>query len=564
MSARPRSSRNLTTLLALAILAAAARPCRAIETWVRTYGTPIYDGSGSDLVVLDDGSFALAGSAWSVGAGLADVLLLKLDPRGEITWQRAWGGPDWDDPATVVATSDGGYLLAGSTKSFGRGERDVWVLKVDAFGVDQWQKTSGESFVDMAWDAVESTDGTFVVAGFTQDVSDVSDAQAWILTLNPDGQAQRERTYGGPGWEEARSIVQTSDGGYAFAGSTESFGAVGEDGWIVKLDTRDGIEWEKRYGGPEREYFLSLAPTSDGGFVAAGGTYPGGGQPDAWVMRLDGTGEVLWQERLGGLDHDLALAAAELDDGSVLVSGITHSMGAGFQDAWLIRLDPFGAVLWQKTYGGGNQEGATAPASTPDGGIAIGGFTDSFGAGLGDLWLLKLDEAGNVGTDCGLQRATSVGPVATTVVPVATTLVRGHPAGNPSRTDAVPVTGLSSSIVECAADCPLAVVPPEVSPPGAPAQLRFRTKTLLAWEDVAAGGPCVVYNLYRGFVARLPARDHGACVQSGLTLPEAIDAQRPVAGLPLCYLVTAESPAGEGPMGTDSSGTPRANASPCR
>ena len=207
------------------------------------------------------------------------------------------------------------------------------------------------------------------------------------------------KTYGGTGFDFAYSIQETSDGGYIVAGSTASFGAGSDDFWVLKLYSNGNVAWQKTYGGADYDYAYSIQQTSDGGYIVAGETWSfGAGSRDFWVLKLYSNGNVAWQKTYGGINaDDVAFSIRQTQEGGYIVAGRTDSsLGAGKDDVWVLKLDANGNVTWQKTYGGGNWDYAYSIQQTSEGGYIVAGWTDSFGAGNDDVWVLKLDSAGNV------------------------------------------------------------------------------------------------------------------------------------------------------------------------
>jgi hypothetical protein len=216
--------------------------------------------------------------------------------------------------------------------------------------------------------------------------------------------SQWAKSYGGSDFENALSIQQTSDGGYIVAGSTDSFGAGNGDAWVLKLDETGDVLWQKTYGGTNHDYTQSIQQTSDGGYIVAGSTYSfGAGNGDIWVLKLDETGNVLWQKTYGGANYDMAKSIQQTLDGGYIAAGYTESFGAGYDDAWVLKLDETGNVLWQKTYGGTQDEEAKFIQQTSDGGYIVAGWIFSFFNTIyeSDFWVLKLDSNGGI-PDCSI------------------------------------------------------------------------------------------------------------------------------------------------------------------
>ncbi|MCJ7423483.1 hypothetical protein MUP01_04340, partial [Candidatus Bathyarchaeota archaeon] len=271
---------------------------------------------------------------------------LIVDARGRTQgWNRTYGGTGWDYASALIQTSDGGYALAGYTNSSGAGNGDFWLVKTDASGNEQWSKT-----------------------------------------------------YGGTNWDYANALVQTTDGGYALAGVTYSFGAGNGDFWLVKTDASGNEQWNKSYGGTNWDYANALVQTSDGGYTLAGRTASFTGSPsnfDFWLVKTDASGNEQWSKTYGGWLFEAVLALVQTTDGGYALAGETSSFGAGNGDFWLVKTDASGNEQWNKSYGGTNYDQPCALVQTGDGGYALAGGTDSFGAGSRDFWLVKTDSVGN-------------------------------------------------------------------------------------------------------------------------------------------------------------------------
>jgi uncharacterized delta-60 repeat protein len=373
--------------------------------WAKTYGGSDSEGAYS-IQQTSDGGYIVAGETESFGAGNFDLWVLKLDSSGNIQWQKTYGGSDRDWAYSIQQTSDGGYIVAGETYSFGAGDSDFWVLKLDSSGNIQWQKTYGGTDYDSANSIQQTSDGGYIVAGGT-DSFGAGWGDFWVLKLDADGNIQWQKTYGGTDGDRARSIQQTKDGGYIVAGHTYSFGAGYSDFWVLKLDANGNIQWQKTYGGSNWDWANSIQQTSDGGYIVAGRTWSfGAGWGDFWVLKLDADGNVQWQKTYGGISSDWAHSIQQTSDGGYIVAGETYSFGAGSADLWVLKLDSSGNIQWQKTYGGTDYDSANSIQQTTDGGYIVAGVTESFGAGNFDLWVLKLDSNGNI-TGCSAERSSN-------------------------------------------------------------------------------------------------------------------------------------------------------------
>jgi hypothetical protein len=389
--------------------------------WAATYG-----GSGMDLATsilqTADGGYVVTGGTRSFGVGDYDFWVMKLDSNGAITWQKTYGGEGYDYATSIQQTADGGYIVAGKTESFGSDNCDVWVLKLDSAGVVTWQKRYGGAEVDTAQSIQQTADGGYIVAGYTFSFGS-GDNDGWILKLDGDGNVTWQKTYGNVNVDWIYSIQQTADGGYIVAGEARPFGSGGYHGWILKLDGDGNVTWQKAYGTGSPHSTFAIRQTPDNGYIVTGGAYTSGtGSTDVWVMKLDSTGAVTWQKTYGGTNYDYAYSIQQTTDGGYIVVGETYSFGQGNYSIWLIRLDAGGAIMWQKTFGGTAYQRALSAQQTQDGGYMVAGWHQSSIASVSDAFILKLDSSGSAGL-CPFEGASTVVAADTAVTGVDSTVV---------------------------------------------------------------------------------------------------------------------------------------------
>jgi thioredoxin-related protein/Tol biopolymer transport system component len=319
-----------------------------VLTWDRTYG-----GSGDDvafsLIQTIDGGYAVAGGTSSQGAGGADFWVIKLDEQGNEIWDRTYGGSGDDVAFSLIQTTDGGYAVAGLIQSKGTSGRDFWVIKLDEQGNQIWDRTygggSGDDFEPKPIPLIQTIDGGYAVAGQTESKG-ASDHDFWVIKLDEEGNIVWDRTYGGSGNDVAFSLIQTTDGSYAVAGYTTSKGAGKEDAWVIKLDEQGNQIWDRTYGGSDADWASSLIQTTDGGYAVAAVavlTYSkGAGNLDFWVIKLDEQGNKVWDKTYGGNSDDVVFSLIQTTDGGYAIAGGISSKGAGGADAWVIKLDEQG------------------------------------------------------------------------------------------------------------------------------------------------------------------------------------------------------------------------------
>ena len=390
---------------------------RAIElsaagmAWVKRYGGSAFD-TAYDVQQTTDGGYIVVGKTESFGAGWEDMWVLKLDAGGNVQWQKTYGRGADEIGASIQQTTDGGYIVAGWSDSF----FGLWVLKLDANGNIQWQKTyeGGLSgYPDLT--IQQTSDGGYIVAGGTYYFGS-GKFDLWVLKLDANGHIQWQKTFGGKDDEWATDIQQTPDGGYIVTGWTRSFGAGRKDMWVLKLDANGDIQWQKTFGGRGDDAGEAVQQTPDGGYIVAGGfSFLGVSWRDMWVLKLDANGNVQWQKIYGGRADDWGTDIQQTADGGYVATGWTYSFGG----VWVLKLDANGNMQWQRAYGGNGIHTGNAIRQTADGGYIVAGSTRSFGAEDYDMWVLKLDANGDI-PGCGLVRAPNVTVRGTTVTGATT------------------------------------------------------------------------------------------------------------------------------------------------
>jgi hypothetical protein len=347
-----------------------------------------------------------------------------------LLWQTCLGGTGYDVAFNAQATPDGGYIVGGYTNSNNgnvagnHGNSDAWIVKLSSNGSLDWQKCIGGSSSDNAFDILKTNDGGYILVGYTSsNDGDVSGNQgqfdAWLIKLSSFGIIEWQRLLGGTGLDQMNSVQQTPDGGYVAAGHTYSnngdvVGTHGiQEAWVVKLSSAGTLQWQKPLGGTQNDEASGIQITADGGYIVVGSTLSNDGQVtgthggyDAWVMKLSSTGDLEWQKALGGTLNDRAFAVQQTTEGGYIVAGSSSSNDGdvsgnhGGDDAWVVKLSTNGAVEWQKTLGGTNNESAQSIQLTSDGGYVLSGFVGSNNGdvtgshGTNDMWAVKLSSAG--------------------------------------------------------------------------------------------------------------------------------------------------------------------------
>jgi hypothetical protein len=336
--------RHIRQVLAIGmVMFAAGVPgvCQEV-VWDASMGG-VYNEGGNSGLQTSDGGYLIIGSTFSFGAGKFDIYLIKISPLGSTAWTRTYGGIDTEYGYDIKETDDGGYVIIGSTRSFGNGGKDVYLVKIDSLGDPQWS-----------------------------------------------------RTYGGAGNDEGRAIIPTADRGFMICGSTDSYGAGYSDFYLIRTDSSGDTTWTRTFGGSGGEAGYGISRTADGGYVAVGSTGSfGEGYSSVYVVRVDSLGDSLWADAYGGSSADIGYAVTNCVDGGYLIAGGTASFGAGYTDAYLLKTDSLGIVEWQKAFGGAKDDRAYSICRSLDGGYLLTGTSESFGAGKLDIYMIKTTPSGD-------------------------------------------------------------------------------------------------------------------------------------------------------------------------
>lgn len=323
-----------------------------------------------------------------------NIQIAKPSDLPSLEWTRTFGGSSDDGYHEVQLTKPrcGGYAITGVTESFGAGSKDFWLIKTDEAGNMEWNQTYGGTGADWVLSIVETSDSGYVLFGHTNSFG-AGNWDFWLVKTDRNGDMEWNKTYGGSGRDEGRALVQTPDGGYAMAGFTDSFGSGGLDWWLVKANSIGEMEWNRTYGTGLNEYAYALILLEDG-FAIAGQSGPHASS-NAWLMKVDSLGNHQWDETYGGTSSDLALSAIRTDDGGFAMTGYTRSFESGDQDFWLVKTDETGNMEWLQTYRGAKDDHARHVIQTEDDGYAILGATSSQGVGGDDIWLVKTNSSGD-------------------------------------------------------------------------------------------------------------------------------------------------------------------------
>ena len=374
--------------------------------WARAYGKNSTNNNiGYDIKPTKDGGFIITGLTWAYASGGCDLWILKLSTKGEIEWQKTYGGSGYDGywRVDIHQTDDEGYIVAADTTSFGSMQGKIWILKLSPSGDIRWQKIYGGFQNDYPGDIQITDDGGFIVVGTAYGPDRNYDM--WVLKLTHDGEIEWQKLFGDSNWQEGNSIQQTSDGGFIVSGVSSGSGY---DSWILKLDSTGDIQWQKYLSGDGRiaylTHFCRIFPTNDGGYILVESTdIFGVGEHDIWLLKLNASGDIQWQKTYGGSETEApgyVNSAQQTNDGGYILTGLTYSFGTENFSCWLLKLDNQGVIEWQKIYKGtpGENKQPFAIYQVASGDLIVSGYEGLQGK-YGYLFL-KLSEDGEISSAC--------------------------------------------------------------------------------------------------------------------------------------------------------------------
>ena len=409
--------------------------------WQKCFGGTSTDAASS-IVQTSDGGYISVGFTESIDGDVTlnhggdDVWVQKVNSKGDLEWQKCYGGSLDDRGYAIITTADGGYLISGSACSNdgdvsgnhtnSSGYWDAWLIKISSTGTIQWQKCYGSTGSESALSVIQTSDGGYVFISDCQlNNGDVTgnhgNMDIWCVKVNSKGIIQWQKSFGGTGDDRCSKIKATNDGGYIIAGYTISFDGdvVGNhgnnDAWIIKLSSTGTLQWQKCYGGLNVEHANGICLTSDGGYMFVGFSNSkdgdvtlNNGNIDVWIVKINNTGILQWQKSYGGSNSEYAHEVLQTKDGGYIITANTTSKDInvsgnhGSSDGWLLNIDSVGKLLWQRCLGSSGYDDGKDIQITSEGGLIIAGYgaknngdVSGYHGGLYDAWLIKLNFKSN-------------------------------------------------------------------------------------------------------------------------------------------------------------------------
>ncbi len=400
------------------------------------------DDAATTIKRTIDGGYILTGGTNSNNGdvsgnhGSSDVWVIKLSESGEIQWQKCLGGSNGEIAHSIILTNDEGYMVVGQSNSNdgdvsdNHGEFDAWIVKLSSLGEIQWQKSLGGSERDIGYSIIQTLDEGYIMGGITEsNDGDVSGNHGfydvWVVKLTINGEIEWQKCLGGTEWEDAYTVLQTTDGGYILAGDTISTdgditnnqGYV--DVWVIKLSSNGVLEWQKTYGGSGSDVARSAIQTTDGGYILSCDSWSWDGDitefyalRDVWILKISELGEIEWQKTYGGSKYEYAYSIIQTQDGGYAFAGATNSNDfdvsgnhSDEDDVWVVKINQEGQIEWQQCLGGTKWESGNSIIEISENNFVVAGYTHSNDGDVSgnhsdelDAWVVKIDNLLNTET----------------------------------------------------------------------------------------------------------------------------------------------------------------------
>lgn len=366
--------------------------------WIKTFGSVGMDSCYS-IQQTEDQGYIIAGAVTTLRDMKWDGIILKIDEYGQKIWKKTFGlKGKYDYCNSIIEVASGEYVTAGYTESYGLGDKDAWLIRVDEDGEILWNKTFGGIEYDYAQSIQQTSDGGFILMGGTSSFG-AGDMDFWMIKTDEDGTMQWNKTYGGSEFDYGEEGWQTSDGGYIFLGYTYSFGNGESDAWVIKTDENGNVQWNMTYGDSGQEIGNSILQTPDKGYIISGGSTQDDKKYDLWILKIDQNGNETWTRKIKGrLSINFGWCIQQTNDCGYIISGSTRgiytgSFGTGLlSQVLLLKIDENGTTQWQKKTRSRIGIGCKV-LQTNDNGYVIAGYSGGYGNAR-DILVIKTNETG--------------------------------------------------------------------------------------------------------------------------------------------------------------------------
>jgi hypothetical protein len=381
----------LRAKLLVAVICMISFSYQAQTTFQKVYPTS-YDKTARDIMPTPDGGYLMVGYTNNNNMNDCDMYVMKADAQGNLLWDREFGGSRPDYAYNIIETGDGNYFVIGYSASFGSGDLDVYLVKMDPSGNKIWEKTYIGFGNEEGREIVPAGDGNFVIVGSTN--SNLSSQDVFLMKIDPTGSVMWIKYYGGSGSETGDSVKRCPDGGFIVGGETYSYGQ-GGDAFLIRTNSNGDTLWTKHFGGAQSEEIVSVISNNDGSYTYAVRDSSNGRDVDVRIMKSDASGNVVWNKLYSGPDKDTPHRINPVNDGGYIVGAISRSFGWINPDMWVLRLNSGGDTLWSKHFGDTEHEHCYSAKQSADGGFLACGHSRSYGPSQ-KVMFVKMSDAGTV------------------------------------------------------------------------------------------------------------------------------------------------------------------------
>lgn len=355
----------------------------------KNYGGANDEFGRAVLKYSNGGDLYVAGSTQSFGAGQKDVYIIKTDSKGNVIWSKTFGGSNDDEANEIIKTADGNLLIVGNTSSFGAGGSDIYLIKIDTSGALLWQKQYGGSGNESGEDITIAADGNYLINGITGSYG-AGLRDIYLLKVNTSGTPIWTKTYGGPLDDGGVSLCNADSGDIMLFCYTDNFGALNRDCYVMKVNSLGDSLNSTLYGGAEYEQASSIEKTMDGNYILLGHTASFGFiEHNMYALKIQENGSIIWEKTYGGIYHDGGEAGMQCSDGGCIFAGRSSSFLNNYEQAYLVKTDEGGNMQWQKDFGGTDDDAGYNLTETSNSYIIVGN-TKSVSNGNNDVFLVKI------------------------------------------------------------------------------------------------------------------------------------------------------------------------------